>query len=137
MARSRRSVARTGVSRSVDDDVAFRVYELVVGVLTRHRATAEATLVKALRNPRLTIALLELAGKLTRELGPHVDGAQLVAIEIQTRLPVDTMMQEARGLDARASALNTATEDDHHEPDEPDGRQRAIALDRGQGPPSE
>jgi hypothetical protein len=81
----------------------------VFSVLAEHKETVRLTLAKALRDPKLLLALLELAGRLDHELGPQIEGGSLVEITINTRLPIDSMMRDgAHPLDGDAPALGPA-----------------------------
>jgi hypothetical protein len=68
------------------------VRDLVLAVARAEEATVEASLVRAIRSPRHVIALLELAARLNRELGPHGDqDPGLVQIRINTTVPLDRL----------------------------------------------
>jgi hypothetical protein len=101
-----------GTPPPADDVNELRIRELILGVLAEHRDTVEATLVKALKNPKLVLAIAELAAKLTHEIGPKQDGGGLVGIEIVTRLPLNEIMRNGAAVDESRPALGPAKSGD-------------------------
>jgi hypothetical protein len=68
------------------------VRDLMLAVVRGEQATAQRSLVRAIRSPRHVIAFLDLAARLNREVGPHGDqGPGLVQIRINTSVPLDQL----------------------------------------------
>jgi Family of unknown function (DUF5681) len=79
------------------------VRQLVSAVRMEHLDRIRRALAKLAGSPRFALDFLELDARLGKELGNASDGGHLVAIEINSRLPVADMMRNAtQALDSLA-----------------------------------
>jgi Family of unknown function (DUF5681) len=84
------------------------VRQIVSAVRMEHLDRLRRSLAKLAASPRFALDFLELDARLGKELGNASDSGHLVAIEINTRLPVADMMRNAtQALDGLAVQNST------------------------------